>query len=236
MEIKKAPAVYLLAGGIDSSARKEEALLKKIFADIAIKNPSVAYIGCASGDDRSFFAWIARKLKSCGAGEVRLARTTGKKFQKEETVKILESSDILFFSGGDVEEGMQVLAERRMKDLFKRLYFEGKIFIGVSAGSIMLCKNWVRWKDAEDDDTAEVFACLGIAEILCDTHAEEDGWVELKTLLNCLNEKGVTGYGIPSGGALKIETDRNPSVYGNPVIKISKAGNEFKETWILQEF
>lgn len=221
-------AVYLLAGGPGSNTAKESRLLKKIFSEIPITAPSVAYIGCASGDDKTFFDWISRKLQKSGAGEVKLARTTGKKFQREETLRTLESSDILFFSGGDVEEGIKVLTETGLNKTIQNHYLNGKVFMGVSAGSIMLCKQWIRWIDPEDDSTAEIFPCLGITEILCDTHAEEDNWIELKTLLNLCGET-TKGFGIPSGGALVILPDGTYLSYEPAAIQIIKTKKGFEE-------
>jgi peptidase E len=79
----------------------------------------------------------------------------------------------------------------------------GKLFFGISAGSIMLAKEWVRWSDPDNDDTAEIFPCLGIAPIICDTHAEQDNWAELQTLLK-LEKDDMKGYGITSGTAIKV--------------------------------
>ena len=105
--------------------------------------------------------------------------------------------------GGDVDEGICVLEKKNMVGYLQSLYENGKLFFGVSAGAIMLAKKWVRWRDPEDDSTAELFPCLGVASIICDTHSEQDGWEELKMALKLANE-GEKGYGIVSGTALKV--------------------------------
>ena len=74
---------------------------------------------------------------------------------------ILESADIIFVSGGDVEAGMDVLQEKNMMSFFNELYRQGKPFFGISAGAIMLADRWIRWPDPDDDDSAELFPCLG---------------------------------------------------------------------------
>jgi hypothetical protein len=79
-----------------------------------------------------------------------------------------------------------------------------KRFFGISAGSIMLARQWVRWADPKDDDSAELFPCLGFASVLCDTHGEAEGWTELTALL-ALSPVGTTGYGIVSGSALFVQ-------------------------------
>jgi hypothetical protein len=67
----------------------------------------------------------------------------------------------------------------------------------------MLTKKWVRWRNPNDDPTAELFPCLGIASIICDTHSEQDGWEELKIALKLANDSE-KGYGIVSRTALKV--------------------------------
>jgi hypothetical protein len=70
----------------------------------------------------------------------------------------------------------------------------------------MLAKEWIRWPNPDDDNTAEIFPCLGIAPVLCDTHGEADGWEELQALLK-LEKDGATGCGIVSGTAIKVFPD-----------------------------
>ena len=69
-----------------------------------------------------------------------------------------------------------------------------------------MAKEWVRWRNPNDDSTAVLFPCLGLVPIICDTHAEEDDWEELKTALQ-LKGAGTHGYGITSGAYLKVYPD-----------------------------
>jgi hypothetical protein len=109
--------------------------------------------------------------------------------------------------------------ERTGADSWLRgLYLAGKPFIGVSAGSIMLAQSWVRWPAAGDDASAEIFPCLGLAPLLCDTHAEKEDWEELKTLLRLSGR--ATGYGIPSGAALRVRADGSLSALGKPLPRL----------------
>jgi cyanophycinase-like exopeptidase len=117
--------------------------------------------------------------------------------------EILESADIVFVSGGDVNAGMNVLREKNMLDFLGNLYDSGKLFFGTSAGAIMLANEWVRWPDPEDASSAELFPCLGFAPVICDCHDEESGWEELKAALE-LNKNGTKGYGLAAGAAVKV--------------------------------
>ena len=78
----------------------------------------------------------------------------------------------------------------------------------------MLAKSWVRWKDPDDPSSAEIFSCLGIARIYCDTHGEEEGWEELRMLARLIRA-GTMAYGIPSGTALVANPDVSVEISGH---------------------
>jgi peptidase E len=188
-----------------------------------VPHPSIAYVGAASGDNRVFFKMISGYLRLSGAGPVTLAPLSGRRIDLAKTRAILESADLVFVSGGDVEEGMAVLEEREMTGFLRELGSRGKPFLGVSAGSIMVGSQWVRWEDPDDDATACLFPCLGLAPIVCDTHAEEDGWEELRALLR-LSPEGTFGYGIPSGGGICVHPDGRLEALGEPAHRFANRG------------
>ena len=163
-------------------------------------------------------------MRECGAGRVTLAPLAGRWVIPKKTQAILESADMILISGGDVEAGMEVLEERQILPFFRDLYAGGKPFFGISAGSIMLAKQWVLWEDPDDDTTASIFPCMGLAPVICDTHGEAEGWEELQTLVR-LTEEGTSGYGIPTGAGLCVHPDGALEALGAPVhCFVSKGG------------
>ena len=210
-------AVFLISGGQTMRKRRgPDPLLQVVIRWTGVRRPMIAYLGTASRDDDAFRLRFTRLLQKVGAGEVTLAPLCGGRGDPEKAKAILKASNIVFMSGGDVEEGMRVLEEREMSGFLRRLNRSGKPFLGISAGSIMLARKWVRWRDPHNDESAELFSCLGLAPILCDTHGEGDGWEELKALL-ALSPTGATGYGIASGTAIVVEPDRTLSALGGEV-------------------
>lgn len=216
--------VYLLAGGPGARRTRDPALQAALTA-CGKRKPAVAYIGTASGDDASFLDFIGRRLMEAGAGAVDLAPLAEHHLDLARAKGVIGRADLVFFSGGDVEEGMRQLDAAGMTGSLRELYRGGMPFCGVSAGSIMLAQQWVRWRDPEDDSTAARFDCTGIAPVLCDTHAEGDGWIELKALLH-LCPDGTVGYGIPSGLALRVLPDGAVEAFGGAVLAFARRKSE----------
>jgi cyanophycinase-like exopeptidase len=217
--LKKTPgavSVYLLAGGRGSLRRGGDPVLKRVLASCGVPRPSIAYVGAASGDSKPFFSMLSAHLIRCGAGRVTLAPLADRRHKLEKTRAILDSADMVFISGGDVEAGMQVLEEQQILPFLHELFAKGKPFFGSSAGSVMLGRQWVRWKDPGDDGTASPFPCMGLASIVCDTHGEAEQWEELRTLLRLMPE-GTPGYGIPTGAGLCVFPDGKLEALGAPI-------------------
>ncbi len=215
-------ALYLIAGGYHRREGLHPGkLLASILADAGLRSPRVACVGSANGDDRGFFRWGAEWFKGAGAAGVTLAPTAASRADNALCRRILSESDIVFISGGDVEAGMRTLAAAGLVPLLRSLHRAGVPFAGLSAGSIMLGRLWVRWRDPGDDTTAEPFPCLGLAPLVCDTHGEDDAWQELLTLLRAAPARTV-GYGIVSGAALRVGTDAAITAMGGAVHRFAR--------------
>jgi peptidase E len=219
MQTKTSP-LYLLAGG---RGRRDPAV-QIVFRAFKLKTPHIAYVGAASEDNEEFFQHISGYLREMGAGEVALART-GKGARIARTQQVLTEADIIFVSGGDVELGMATLVKRGLDSFLKQLYREGKPFFGISAGSIMLAREWVRWRDPDDVNTSELFPCLGLADLLCDTHDEAAGWEELQAAL-MLKAEGALGYGIATGTGLRVSPGGRAEGLGGTVHRYIKKGDD----------
>ena len=218
----KVPGPLILLGGDGQGARRRRPnlLLQAVVEMAGVPRPAVAYVGAASGDDPDYFAWTATALHDAGAGTVTLAPTTGHALHRDAVRTQLAAADLVYMSGGDVEDGMRVLTAAGLAAFLRDLHAAGKPFAAVSAGSILLGREWVRWTDPDDESTAARFPCLGIAPLVCDTHAEDDDWEELRRLLE-LQGDGAAGCGIPSGGALRVAPDGAVSALLRPLTRLA---------------
>ena len=220
MTSSKLADIFLIAGGPQAKNTKE--ILAELLASCKKKAPSVAYIGTARGDNKDFFLMLKSIIIAAGFGKVTLVPIV-RQFDQDKAKDILLASDVIFISGGDVDIGMKYLRKRNLVSFLRELYDGGKLFCGVSAGAIMLCRKWMHWRDPDDDGTAELLECLGFASLLCDVHAEEDNWVEMKRLLGFFPE-GTAGYGVPAGGALRVAPDGKITSIGSAPIRFIKKG------------
>ena len=220
--------IYLLAGGPGAKRQSPDPILQMALRELGKTKPTVAYIGAAHGDSLMFFLFIKRLITAAGAGKVELVPLVKKKSDIEKAQSIIQSADCIFVSGGDVKEGMRVLTERSVIALIKKRYNEGALIIGVSAGSIMLAKQWIDWPDENNEASAELFPCMNIAPVLCDTHGEEDKWNELHSLLRLTADDQI-GYGIPSGGALRISMDGVVEAINMPLYRIERKGDKIAQ-------
>jgi peptidase E len=201
--IDKQKPVHLLAGGRQSAPGSMTSLICTVFRQDNLVSPTIAYVGTATGDDESFYQRMASILRTAGASKVTQALISPDGADLGKAKDVMASADMVFVSGGDVFEGIQTLREKNIVSFLQGLYEQGKPFFGLSAGSIMLAETWIHWVDPDDDTTAELFPCLGVVPIICDTHGEEDEWEELRAALK-LTEDGRKGYGIVSGTAIKV--------------------------------
>jgi len=199
--------------------------------------PLVAYVGVASDDNRGFFAMIRGALGVAGAS-VKLAKIASARSPASEARALLEHCDLVFVSGGDVEHGMKVLHDRDMAGVLVALGRAGKPMFGISAGALMLARDWVRFPD-DDEAKAELFPCLGLAPLHVDAHSEDDGWSELRVLVRLLHERGdvkPVGYGLTRQGGLHVSVEGDQvavKAFGTPIPRFVVQHGKVVETAAL---
>ena len=193
--------------------------------------PVALYIGAASGDDRNFGAALATLLKGAGVRKVVWPKLSkAKKKDASAARAALHETDLVFVGGGDVEAGVAALREADLVDALHGAAKRGVVFVGMSAGAIMLGERWIRWpREGAGDDEAETFECLGLAPCSLDTHGEGEGWGETQSFAAVrARELGAKAcaYGVPSGAALVIRADGSLVARGDAVTVFSALPNK----------
>jgi hypothetical protein len=121
---------------------------------------------------------------------------------------------------------MKVLHDKDLVEPLQALARAGKPIFSISAGSIMLEREWVRFPDV-DSKSAELFPCLSIAPLHVDAHAEADDWEDLRVLVDLLRRRGdaePVGYGgLTASGGLRVEVGEDGvkvEAVGTPIPRI----------------
>jgi len=214
--------IHLLGGGPGAMLSLRKAFHAAL-ADTGKDKPLVAYVGAASQDNTGFFGMIRGALAMTG-GRIQMAKLASPRAPVGEAKSLLEGCDLVFVSGGDVELGMKILHGRGAAGTLTSLAAAGKPMFGISAGSLMLAREWVRF-ESEDDHDGEIFPCLGIAPIHVDAHSEDDGWSELRALVRLLHARGdpdPVGYGLTRKGGVRLWTNSPTRIepFGTPIPRI----------------
>ncbi|MCL2059109.1 MAG: Type 1 glutamine amidotransferase-like domain-containing protein [Oscillospiraceae bacterium] len=196
------PAV-LISGGQPLDAAVFSAAIAPALA--RFHKPKVAYIGAANGDREGFFETVNTMFRSAGASSMDFLRLARDDADVVAARAVLSAADVIFFSGGEVEDGINWIRRHGLDGMLSELFAQGRQFMGISAGAIMIGAHWVRWDVPGDDSTAALFDCLGLVPATFDTHAEDEDWVELKATLRLMGD-GASGYGIPRGGAISADS------------------------------
>jgi peptidase E len=218
-------AILHLIGGGPGALLQTRRHIQSAVKQLGKKKPLVAYVGAASNDHAGFRHMLSAAFLGTGA-RLEPAHFAHQRAAVAKSKQLLEDCDLVFMSGGDVEHGMKVLDDRDASGLLKRLARAGKPFVGISAGSIMLCRHWVRFP-GDDEARAELFDCLGIAPLHMDAHSEADNWSELRVLVRLLAraDPRALGYGVPSRGCLRIDAAGELSALGDAIARVkSKNG------------
>ena len=199
---KEVPAI-LVAGGRPRDPAAMARMMSHAFE--GMEKPLVAYIGTANNDSPVFFQMMKAILKKAGANKVTFVRLAKKNPDLDAAKNVLASADLVFLAGGEVEDGMNWIKKHDLSGFLKELYSSGKLFMGVSAGVIMMGTHWVHWDVEGDDNTARLFDCLGFTPALFDVHGEDEDWAEIKTALKLLGN-GARAYGLPGGSMISADS------------------------------
>lgn len=211
-----AAPVFLIAGAGPGTRRREVRFHADAVRATGKKAPTIAYVGAAANDSLAFEKLISLMVfgRRATVVPVRLKRRS---VATSTARALLADADLVFFTGGDVELGMQLIGERGLGPYLRELHHAGKVMEGISAGAMMLGRRWVRFPGGGDGARAEPFDCLGLVPHSFDCHAEEDDWSELRALARLVPDESVV-YGIAAGGA--VRWDGELTALGMPLVRV----------------
>jgi peptidase E len=202
-------SIHLTGGGPGAALVLRRHFKAALEAVETKRAPLVAYVGTASNDNAGFYAMIRAALTPGTKARLRMAKLASPRASASDARALLEGCDLVFVSGGDVDHGMKVLHDKDMVKPLRVLAAQGKPMFGVSAGSLMLSRDWVRFPEGHESKP-ELFPCLGIAPLHADAHSEDDDWAELRVCVDLMRIRGdaqLLGYGLTKKGGLHLEVE-----------------------------
>jgi hypothetical protein len=191
-----------------ANARPGDAHHDRAFASLP-RGVRVAYLGAANGDQLGWFRAVRKALAERYGADVRDARS-GTPEECGEAKRIVADADLVYAAGGDVALLAWRVRAGGLDLAIRERHRAGAALIGVSAGAIGLCSYWVRFPEHDAaGERPRRFPCIGALSLAVDVHDEASDWEELRALLACWAEDEpdatVEAFGIPTGGALRIE-------------------------------
>ena len=141
----------------------------------------------------------------------------------------LERADLIVLAGGSVEAGWSAFEKNGFKELFLRRFYEGAVFMGISAGAVQLGRGGL----ADDEQTP--LSTFGLLPFYVGVHDESNNWVSLRSAL-ALSKEPALGIGIPSGGGLIYHPDSgNVEPVYKPLYDVSAENAQNGETIIFPD-
>jgi len=208
-DLNKFTSVYLLSG-IDFNS-------KSLFAGLSedlLNKEKLVFIASTPDDyekcDKHFkeFKTFFKKFK------IKDMVLIDKRVTKYASIKHIETSDVIFLTGGNPITQMEFIKEYEIDTLIEG--FRG-VIIGLSAGSINLGKEAYCSKDEDFPETI-TYPGLGVVDITIDPHFEPNNKVQksefLKSNLNII--------GLPESSFIKVDKYGMQRVFGEYYIKEHK--------------
>jgi hypothetical protein len=111
---------YLIAGGRGRNILSTFHIIEVIVRYIGKAKPTIAYVGVASlGDNWFIYLIISDLLRVMCHCQVQRILIAPKNADPDKAQEALESADMVFLSGGDMEAGMKILEEKNMVGFFR---------------------------------------------------------------------------------------------------------------------
>ena len=132
-----------------------------IIDQAGIDNPNICFIPTASAEDKSYIVNYYKAFSKLNCKPTHLNF-----FERTPNLRsILNKQDIIYVGGGNTKSMLAVWREWKLDILLKKLYDKGKVFCGVSAGSICWYKQGITDSWASN---LSILDCLGfIEEVNC---------------------------------------------------------------------
>ena len=194
---------------------------KKIIELTGKTNPTIVYIGAASGDNPAYFEAVKNHFVGrlgCNVINLNLTDATRRPTQKD-IEKIIMGADVVYVGGGSVTRLMNILRKTGTDKILLSAYNNGIIMSGNSAGGCVWFESYANDEDDDFDGTMDTYKtkpALGIVRGFFEPHwnTKSDTGIDSEStskeaVKNMLFRESLFGYGVDEGAAIMIQTNND---------------------------
>ena len=214
--------LVIIGGAEDKGADK--AILKEVIKLSGGENSHIALITTATNSPEEAGHEYKRLFGELGARSVVSINITDREYANNiEGLKILNDATCIFFVGGDQLRISSILGGTEVHRIVKKLYEEGRIIAGTSAGASMMSEIMV--VEGKDDEaprkcTLKMAPGMGLlAGVIIDQHFNQRGRIG-RLLAAVAQNPNVLGIGIDEDTAMIVNKELEFIVEGSGVVTV----------------
>jgi len=213
----------VIIGGAEDK-RADKAILKKVIKLAGGENARVALITTATNSPGEVGKEYESIFTELGARSVvSISITDRKNANNLEGLKALDDATCIFFVGGDQLRISSILGGTEVHRLVRKLYGEGRVIAGTSAGASMMSEIMVvEGKDEEAPRKCTLKMAPGmdlLAGVIIDQHFNQRGRIG-RLLAAVAQNPNVIGIGIDEDTAMIVNENLEFVVEGSGVVTV----------------
>ncbi|HWR60673.1 MAG TPA: cyanophycinase [Clostridia bacterium] len=213
----------VIIGGAEDK-RADKAILKEVIKLAGGENAHIALITTATNSPGEVGKEYERIFAELGARSVvSISITDRKNANNLEGLKALDDATCIFFVGGDQLRISSILGGTEVHRLVRKLYEEGRVIAGTSAGASMMSEIMVvEGKDEEAPRKCTLKMAPGmdlLAGVIIDQHFNQRGRIG-RLLAAVAQNPNVIGIGIDEDTAMIVNENLEFMVEGSGVVTV----------------
>lgn len=235
-EIERGSLVII--GGAEDK-RADKAILKEVIKLSGGDNSNVVLITTATNSPQEAGKEYERLFAELGAKSVVSINITDRECANNvEGLKILNDASCVFFVGGDQLRISSILGGTQVHRVIKRLYEEGRVIAGTSAGASMMSEIMVvEGRDEEAPRKCTLKMAPGmdlLAGVIIDQHFNQRGRIG-RLLAAVAQNPSILGIGIDEDTAMIVNKKLEFTVQGSGVVTVVD-GRDISYTNISEQY
>lgn len=213
--------IVAIGGGEIKSGQTLE--LDRFIVDFSGKsNPRILFVPTASHDAGGYVNVVSRVYRRLGCSFSSLLYFLDKNAPLSAPEKV-DAADIIYVGGGNTRLMLDTWSSLGFDNLLKNAFDSGKVFCGISAGSICWFSSGYSDSPSPSDPSALQFhelTGLGMIDAVHCPHYDEPGREGFDSFMKIRSGVGIA---VNNGSALAVQDD-NAMALGNGVFKLSEQG------------